>query len=85
MLVMWRSKVFMSIYMKMVVQFSTNMSTINAELLVWQLTAMRNILVELSLVKEADLEAGLKITIFQKIGYAGNDHSLIINFIHSKF
>ena len=69
---MWLSKQFMATYWTLMNMFTINMSTMNVELVVWHLTLLRNILVELFLVKSADLEAGIKVTTFQKIALAGN-------------
>ena len=68
---MWLSKSFMVTYWQIVQLLALNMSTMNAEYLVWKLTMLRNILLELYLVKSADLEAGMKSTTFQKIAQAG--------------
>ena len=68
---MWLSKQFMATYWRMMSMFTLNMSTMNVEYLIWHLTMLRNVLLELYLVKPADLEAGMKATIFQKIGQAG--------------
>ena len=52
----------------------------NLEYLIWKLTMLRNILIEMYLVRPADLEAGMKSTTFQKIAQAGN---LMTSFIIS--
>ena len=59
----------MEIYWQIVMQVSINPSSLNLERLIWKFTAMRNIILELSLAKEEELRN--KGTIFQEIGNTG--------------
>lgn len=77
---MWLSKSFMTTYWQVMQPLCMNMSIINVELLIWKLTMLRNILVELYLVKSADLEAGMKSTTFQKIAQAGKQKVFLKSF-----
>ena len=78
---MWMSRAFMTTYWHVLQMLIINMSTINLEYLIWKLTMLRNILVEMYLVRPADLDAGLKSTTFQKIAQAGMFNYCFKNFL----
>ena len=69
MFVIWRSKLFMSIFLDIQKVMTVNLTAVPLEKLVWDFTALRNILVELRLVQLEDLKKPK--TYFQKIAVMG--------------
>ena len=65
MYVAWRSKLFMHIFFDLQKVMVINITMLPLEKLVWDLTALRNILIDLKLVLEEDLEN--PTTYFQKV------------------
>ena len=69
MYVTWRSKLFMSIFLETQKIMVVNITMVPLEKLIWNFTAMRNILLDLHIVVEADLEK--PATYFQKLAKMG--------------
>ena len=65
----WRSKLFMSFFMETQKLLVLNITATSLEKLIWNFTAMRNILIDLAIVTEADLER--PVTYFQKLAVMG--------------
>ena len=65
MLVMWRSKLFMTTYMEIIGLVSTNLTVTSVEALIWKFNLLKNILIELKLITEDDKNKPLSI--FQRI------------------
>ena len=77
MYVAWRSKLFMHIFFGIQKIMVINLTTTTVEQLIWDLTALRNILFDLKLVAEEDLT--LKpTTYFQKVAMMGKQVVLTI-------
>ena len=68
-LVMWKSKVFMSIFMDVQKAVAINITMMPLEQLIWNFTALRNILADLHLVNLENLDK--PTTFFQKLAVAG--------------
>ena len=68
--VTWRAKLFMSIFLETQKIMVINITMVPLEKLIWNFTAMRNILVDLALVVEEDLVK--PVTYFQKLAKMGN-------------
>ena len=75
MFVAWRSKLFMSIFMDIQKHMTTNLTAVSLEKLIWDLTALRNILLELQLVYLEDLKK--PSTYFQKVAVMGKLRKII--------
>ena len=69
MFVAWRSKLFMNVFMDIQKHMTINLTTLPLERLIWDLTALRNILLELKLVNVEDLKK--PVTYFQKVAVMG--------------
>ena len=67
--VTWRSKLFMSIFLETQKYIVINITEISLEKLIWNFTAMRNILIDLKLVQEEDLKSPKGY--FQKLAVMG--------------
>ena len=69
MFVHWRSKLFMSAYLEIQKVAVINVTMVPLEMLIWNFTLLRNILIELKLVAEDDLVK--PTTFFQKLATIG--------------
>ena len=69
MYVAWRTKLFMHTYLEMQKCMVTNLTMVPIEKIIWNLTTLRNILLDLGLVFESDLEK--PSTYFQKVAKMG--------------
>ena len=67
--VAWRSKLFMSTFMDIQKHMTVNLTMLSLEKIIWDLTALRNILLELHLVNPEDLKK--PTTYFQKVAVMG--------------
>ena len=65
----WRSKLFMSIFLETQKHMVINITEVSLEKLIWNFTAMRNILLDLKLVNEDELKSPK--TYFQKVAVMG--------------
>ena len=78
MFVAWRAKLFMHIFLGIQKNMVINITAVTLEQLIWDFTALRNILLELRLIVEDDLEK--PSTYFQKVAVMGELYALIRNF-----
>ena len=69
MFVWWRSKLFMSTFLDIQKYMTVNLTMVPLEKLIWDFTALRNILLELHLVAQEDLKK--PVTYFQKVAVMG--------------
>ena len=69
MFVAWRAKLFMHVFLGIQKTMVINITSVPLEQLIWDFTALRNILLELRLVVEDDLEKPSNY--FQKLAVMG--------------
>ena len=69
MFVAWRSKLFMHTFLDLQGKMVTNLTAVPLEKIIWDLTTLRNILLELKLVNQEDLKDPK--TYFQKVAVMG--------------
>ena len=65
-----QTKMFMNIFLDVQKSLVVNISSVSVEELIWQFTALRNILFDLALVNDDDLNK--PVTYFQKLAVIGS-------------
>ena len=72
MFVVWRSKLFMHVFLDLQRKMVTNLTAVPLERIIWDVTTLRNILLELKLVSQEDLKDPK--TYFQKVATMGKGY-----------